>query len=119
MSYYRITLRRILGILTISLCASILIGYAYQRTRDIAKGPIVEITIPANGTSVDGPLITVSGVARHIAFLSLNGRQIYTNVQGTFEEALLVPPGYSILEVTGRDKFDRTTTRTHHVIYNP
>jgi len=117
--YYHITLRRVGGALAILLAVAMLGGYAYMRTRAYAMGPIVEIHTPADGADVEHPVITVSGIARNIAHLSLNDRQIFTDSTGAFNESLPLVAGYSILEVTGRDKFDRSTTQMRRILYSP
>lgn len=118
-SPYRITLRTILGTLTALIAIGGISYYAYLRTRDIAEGPVVVIYTPADGHTNEEAILTVSGIARHIAYLSLNGRQIFTRQDGTFEEKLLLASGYTILSIVGRDKFDRETTITRRVVYNP
>lgn len=85
----------------------ILLGYGAYETRDALRGPDITITSPYEGQTVTSSLITVSGSARNIARMSLNGRQIYTNEHGNFTEELLVPEGYSILELKATDIFSR------------
>ena len=113
-----ITLRQVLYVCLAVCCVGGIAGYAYLRTRDIAAGPIVEIHQPADGHSSSQTLMQVTGIANHIAFLTLNGRQIYTTQDGNFSEPLLLSEGSSILEVVGRDKFGRTTRVRRRVVFN-
>lgn len=113
-----ITLRQVIAVVLCLVGITLLGLFIYQGTRDIASGPLVVIHEPADGHLSSSQLITVTGIARQIAFITLNGRQIYTKEDGTFSESLLVPTGSSILEVVGRDKFNRTTSVRRHISFN-
>ncbi len=94
-----------IGVVIVFICA--LGAYATYETRDILNGPEITVVSPQNGSTVSGELVSVEGTAKNISFLSFNGRQIYTDTAGKFSEELLVPEGYTILELKGADRFNR------------
>ena len=84
----------------------ILIGfYAYHQSRNIFTGPVITITSPENFGTVYGGEFMLKGSVKQVNFLSLNNRQIYTDTNGHFEEKLIAPLGYNIMEIKGKDGF--------------
>ena len=106
-----------LKIFIISLLFLVIIGYAYFRAHDFLVGPSVAIIEPKNGKSFDSPDIIVSGTAKNISFLTLNGLQIYTDESGAFNRKLLLSQGYNIITLVGKDKFGRETKKTIGLVY--
>lgn len=94
-------------------------GYAYTKSADLLSGPQIAVATPANGSTSDQERIIIRGTAQNISFLYLNDRQIYTDTDGTFREQLLLYPGYNIITIMARDRFERTTTKRIEVVYNP
>lgn len=72
-------------------------------------GPEVWIVHPRDGQVVSNTAITMSGGSRNIAWIELNGRQIFTDENGFWNEKLLVSDGPSIMTVKARDRFGRST----------
>ena len=87
-----------------------LIVYFLFQARFLILGPEVKITYPVNGSSVEETSITVGGSSRNVAWISLNGRQIYTDENGLWQEKLLVGTGTSIITVRTQDRFGREET---------
>lgn len=106
----RIRHRTLLQIIIGSLLVLILIMYVFYQSRSYLQGPVLAIRSPAPKTSVTTEVVLVEGVAENISYLWLNDRQIYTNPEGRFKEVVALPPGYTIIEVTAEDKFNRSIT---------
>lgn len=104
-------LRRWLQIGAGIILVCVIVGYTSFQFQDWWAGPTVQITSPQDGQTVAQPVVEITGTAQRIAFLSLNGRQIYTNPQGEFQEQLVLSPGYNIITVSAEDKFNRTTEK--------
>lgn len=94
-----------------------LLGYAYYQSRGFLTGPLLTIETPENGAISSIPLITIKGTARNVSFLLLNGRQIFTNQAGNFNEQLLLPSGYSIMTLVGTDRFGHRAEKRLELIY--
>lgn len=91
-------------------------GFVVSRLFNFAKGPQLTVETPRDYTFIREPLITVKGEVARVAKIHLNGREIFSNEQGIFEEKLLVTPGYSIMTITAEDQFNRSITRTIHLM---
>jgi hypothetical protein len=83
--------------------------YALSRSENFLIGPRIILETPSDGQVFDSPEITIKGRASNISLFYLNGRKIFTDEQGRFEENLLLAKGYNIIELKAVDKFDRET----------
>ena len=99
------------------LIAVFIAGYAYFRSENLLLGPKIVVTSPSNGATMETDLVTISGEAKRIATLQLNGRQIFTDKEGRFSESLLLSYGYNIIELAARDKFGRSTSQTIELVF--
>ena len=95
----------------------IIVWYAYSKSADFLEGPIITIATPKNGITVSRSLVTVSGTAEHISYITLNGLQIFVTEEGLFSEQLLLSPGYNIITLEARDRFDREVKQTLELVY--
>ena len=95
----------ILSIGVLALCGTLMLYVAFQ-ARHILEGPVITL---ASDASFETSLSTVvlSGIARNITSLSLNGRTIYTDDTGAFTETLVLPVGYTIMTLTAKDRYGR------------
>ena len=59
----------------------------------------------------EGPLLALAGTAERIAFLSFQGKQIFTDENGRWQEVRLLLPGYNSMAVVARDRFGRKTEK--------
>lgn len=96
----------------------LLISYSLFQARFLILGPQVWISRPVDGEIVGSPLLVMSGRARNAAWLSLDGRQIFTDENGFWEEKLIVSEGLSIMTVTAQDRFGRERQKSVRVILN-
>ncbi|MEK7179147.1 MAG: hypothetical protein AAB727_02750 [Patescibacteria group bacterium] len=99
------------------IAALIVLGYAYGRTENLLRGPDISLVEPANGETVAEPLAEITGIIRNASFITLNGRQIYTDESGFFKEFVLLSYGYNVLLLEARDKFGRSTKKTIELVY--
>jgi hypothetical protein len=93
-------------------------GYFTYQARFLILGPQITITSPLDGSSVESSVISIEGTASNIAWISLNGRQIFTNEKGVWSEKLLVSSGLSIMTVQARDRFGRETSKRVRIVLN-
>ena len=101
-----------------ALFVVVLLVYARYETKDIFRGPMISITSPEDGGRVTNEVIRITGTAKNISYLSLNGKPIYTDTAGEFSEQLLVPEGYTILELKAADRFNREAVEHIRIIRN-
>ncbi|OHA20488.1 MAG: hypothetical protein A2849_00630 [Candidatus Taylorbacteria bacterium RIFCSPHIGHO2_01_FULL_51_15] len=93
--------------------------YAYLQSREYLRGPVLTISEPLNGATSTTSLVTLRGTSKNISFLTLNGRQIFTDEQGRFEESLLLEEGYSIMTLEAKDRFGHTEIKRLELVYKP
>jgi len=103
----------------IALVALIVGSYILFQTRNLIAGPIIDITAPQNGGTVRAQLVEVQGTARNITEITLNDRTIVVDENGYFSEQLLLNPGYTIMSLSARDRFGRTTKESLELFYTP
>ena len=59
----------------------------------------------------------VRGVATRAKEITLQGRQIFIDLDGRFAEQLLLSPGYNIIELTARDTQGRQMIKDLELVY--
>lgn len=97
------------------LCVILYIAF---QARFLIIGP--QITLTAEPPTVNNQrLVTLEGTAQNISRLWLNDRQIFTDAQGNFEEALVLENGYTVTTVRAEDRYGRETTVTRTYTYFP
>jgi hypothetical protein len=92
--------------------------YCLFQARFILLGPSIDIASHQDGAVVLEPSLTLSGTARNAAWLSLNGRQIYTDEKGFWSEKLILAEGLSIMTVRVRDRFGREASESVRLVLN-
>lgn len=107
-----------IGIIVGFFLALCIIGYGLFQARNIILGPQISLTSPKNGATLTNSLVTVSGKASNVSFLSLNDRPIFIDQQGDFNEQLLLSPGYNTWTLVAQDKFGRTISKNFSLIFN-
>jgi hypothetical protein len=97
-----------------------LVGTSYFlfQARFMVLGPMLEITYPKNGALVASSVVNIEGRARNIAWISLNGRQIFTDENGRWSEKMIVSPGTSIMTVKTKDRFGREAEKSVEIFAN-
>lgn len=81
-------------------------GYIYFQSKNLITGPKLSEISPESGTT-DDPIVTVSGKAKNIAFITLNGKQIFVDDGGVFSEKLAVNQGSTIITISVKDRFGK------------
>ncbi len=94
-----------------------ILSYSLWRTKDLMGGPQLIVTYPRNGSTIENALLTIRGEAKHVAGFTLNGRTIYADQSGRWEETILLSYGYNLLTVRGKDRFGRTIEKSIELIY--
>jgi len=97
---------------------ALLIVYSLFQARFVILGPQIQIDTPKDNATLDSDVVVVSGTAENVAYLSLDGMQIYTDKAGHWSQELIAPKGISILELAARDRFGRQVEKTIRVVFN-
>jgi uncharacterized protein YfaP (DUF2135 family) len=85
----------------------LVVGYSILKVKDITLGPEISLNSPTDGESLKTDLVMVEGKAERISQIFINGRKIFTDEEGNFNEPYLLASGYNLLEIMAQDKFGR------------
>lgn len=85
----------------------IFVLYTLFELSKVIWGPSLKIETPANGALLSESAYTLTGTAKNVSFISVNDRQIYINKDNRFTEKLIALPGYNIIKVVVRDRFNK------------
>ena len=114
----RITARAVAKYSLISIGLACLVLYIAFQARFLLVGP--EIILRDEPAIVqNSPTVTLSGTARNLAKMNLNGRPIFTDQTGYFSEALVLENGYTIATITATDRYGRETSVVRSYVYTP
>ncbi len=101
----------------IILSVLLLVSYGIFNARNLIMGPTIEIFSPAKDMETEENVLTLKGKARNITFISVNEKSIFVDMEGLFEEKLLLSPGSNIIEIKARDRFKKETRKTIKIYY--
>jgi len=88
-------------------------GFAFMKMRFIFKGVQIQAKIDYNNSS----LVQINGNAKNATYLSLNGREISVDKDGTFSESIALLPGLSVVTLDAEDKFGNQAEKEFNVVY--
>lgn len=94
----------------------VIIGvFAYMKMSFVIRGVEISATITHNDES--SSIVEVKGNAKNAIYISLNGREIYIDKDGSFTEPLSLLPGLSVVTLDAQDKFGKTFEKKFEVVY--
>lgn len=93
-------------------------SYSYYQTKAFLTGPVLEITEPLNGSLLTDNPITIRGYTKNISYISINDRQIFVNETGNLDIEMLLSPGYNIIKVSAKDKYEREIQKQLELVFN-
>ena len=117
-------MRKIIGKLTLAtiLIGVLVVGFLgliFYNVKDMLFGAPLTVHTVADGSTIDGTYVAISGNAQHAGSISINGRQIGVDQQGNFNDGVILSPGYNIVEVTETDQFGKERMQAYHWVAVP
>ena len=102
-------------LLTIAVILLIIatVAYAVIRSKTLFLGPPITIITPAPHARVP-QIVTVVGVTEQATYLTVNDQRVHPDAEGHFEKTLVLPVGYTVVQVYTRNRHAR-----EHVIHLP
>ncbi len=88
-----------------------------MNTNAVRQGVVLSVTGVTDGETVTDGTLHISGTAKNASSLSLDDRPIVIDLAGSFEEQLLLEPGYNIISMKAEDRFGKKTEKIFHVVY--
>lgn len=111
-------LKRVLSLLLVLLFAGTIFYYAYYQSRGIIAGPTITLLSPHDGDELTSTLVNVRGSVLRSKELTLDGRAIFVDLSGNFNEQLLLYPGYNIIELAAKDADGREEKKTVGIVWS-
>ena len=87
-------------------------GYGLFEARRIIEGPEVVIESPVSGSATSTSILTITGTAKNVSFLTINDKPAFTDEQGRFSLTLSPPTGYTVVTVASIDRFGRRASQS-------
>jgi hypothetical protein len=84
-------------------------SYSYIKSKNLINGPGITIISPTNGSATEESVMFIEGQAVNINSISLNGRSIFVDEKGYFNEATVLSVGHNKIKIEAKDKFGRST----------
>lgn len=113
---HHFSLRTILMVVGVFGGGMLLLAYLVFQARFLLQGPIIALDNEPS-TLQSERVVMLSGSVKNITRLTLNGRQIFTNELGYFDEALVLENGYTIATLAATDRYGRETNVTRPFVY--
>lgn len=111
--------KKTLKIVVLAIFFTSIVVFGFWRASDLLFGvEIEEVNIEAiNGTKVVDNIVNIKGRAENATNLKLNGREIFIDKAGYFDESIALLSGYNIITIEAEDKFKHTDTKYYQLIY--
>jgi hypothetical protein len=101
-------------LLLIALLGVGIIGYGLFSFRHVFQGPEIVVESPTEGQIVSG-LVEVKGYAPNTTHTSIDGKTLYVDESGHFDEKVLLSAGPATITLYAKDRFGREVTRSIQV----
>ncbi len=101
----------------IGTLALLIVGYAIFNTRFLIRGPEIVLENVEDSIVTEEKTLSLTGKILHSSFISINGRPIFIDENGNFNEKLLLSSGVSIIDIYAKDKFGKEVRRKIDVLY--
>jgi hypothetical protein len=92
--------------------------FAFSRAYNMLYGPRIVIDSPRDGVLLDANVLTVRGTIKNAALIHLNGRKIFTDAKGSFNEDVVLQDGLNIFSLSARDRFGREKEELLHIVHH-
>ncbi|GEM_PF-5895541 len=103
--------------LFVAISTIFLVGayFAYQ-TSDAMRPPELEIAQPADGATLDGPVVVVEGFVTPGIRLTVYGVEAYSGNDGRFYVELLLPAGLHVIGISAENRFGKTSSLERRIV---
>jgi hypothetical protein len=100
-------------------CLAIVIAVVFYNTKDLFLGAPLSIQTALDGATVTDSFLPISGNAKHAFGVEINGRSVAIDKNGSFNDGVVLSPGYNIVEITGQDRFGKEKHKVFHLVAEP
>jgi hypothetical protein len=103
--------------LLIGSLALLIVGYTIFNSRFLIQGPEIVLENIEDSIVTQDKTLFLTGKILHSSFITINGRPIFIDEHGNFNEKLLLSSGVSIIDIYAKDKFGKEVRRKIDVLY--
>ncbi|MFA6999677.1 MAG: hypothetical protein WC241_01020 [Candidatus Paceibacterota bacterium] len=101
--------------ITSCLMLFIVIGiFAWEKMSFLVNGVQIEAKIERDKNT---SITKVVGKASNAIYISLNGREIFIDKDGSFNETIALIPGFSVVTIDATDKFGKNREKKFQLVY--
>ena len=93
-----------------------LIVFVGTKMYPLIHGPDIQLATMTDGAHLTEPVVQLSGTAHFTKDLIINGAPIATAPNGSFDEKLLLNPGYNVITMEGKDRFGNSNVKNYTAI---
>lgn len=93
-----------ISISVLGIMFSVISILIYRNMKEMLGGVNIDARIE-QAENLNNNLLNLKGNAKHATYVSINGREIFIEKDGDFEEKIVAPDGYSIITLFARNKF--------------
>lgn len=97
------------------MLAVALLAYLVYQARFLILGPQITLT-ETGGSPTSAQTVVLEGKADNITHMTINGRSIFTDQTGAFQETLVLNQGYNLITIVARDRYGRKREVTHEYV---
>ena len=88
--------------------------FAYMKMSFLFKGVQIIATVEKSEGST---LAKVTGKAKNAIYITLNGREIFIDKDGSFSEPIALISGFSVITIDAQDKFGKSKEKKFQIVY--
>jgi hypothetical protein len=103
-----------IGVISFTILFFVIGTFAFLKMEFIWKGVEVKAEIQKDETS----LAKIKGNAKNATYITLNGREIFIDKNGEFEEFVAILPGFSVIKIDAKDKFGNSDEKKFEIVRN-
>lgn len=102
--------------IALGILSTALVSFVGAKLYPLVHGPAIELANMTDGAHLTEPVIQLTGVAKYTKDLIVNGAPLATAPDGSFDEKLLLNPGYNVITMEGKDRFGNNNVKNYAVI---
>ena len=103
--------RGIVAVAVLGLC-----GFVAMKIYPLVHGPAINLGTLSDGASVADPMIRIAGKALYTKDLAVNGNPLPLSPDGSFDDKLVLNPGYNVISLQARDRFGKVSNHDYEIV---
>ncbi|MEI6238175.1 MAG: hypothetical protein WCP15_01415 [bacterium] len=102
----------------LGLCFIGLAVFATYESKRLVEGPLITLNESYSGISTTSSYLNISGIIQNASETSLNGRKIFIDSSGKFDEKTVLSEGVNRIYIEAKDRFGKYAEKTIEIVMN-